>query len=111
MGNYIDKRNELDDLYQSQKWRRLRLEVAHEQMMKDSHHKLRDYFTGDLIIGTFVVHHKELATRENFFDKDNLVVVSIEEHNRITFRDGENKFDQEKKNNFDYLENSGSDLF
>lgn len=39
----------------------------------------------------FIVHHKHLATMENFFDMDNLTLLCQECHNRVTFHEGVNR--------------------
>lgn len=100
---YIDNRNQLDDLYQSQRWRELRQKVL-------SDHKFRCDYCGKRINDKFIVHHKQLATRNNFFDEDNLVPMHVSCHNHVTFIEGKNKFDEQIKNNFNPFGNS-TDLF
>lgn len=43
---------------------------------------------GKMIKGRFIIHHKELANEENFFDTSILELVCQECHNKLTFHDG-----------------------
>lgn len=48
---------------------------------------------GKPVTGRFIIDHIKLATTANFYDIDNLQLLDIECHNRITFHDGKNKTD------------------
>lgn len=74
----IETHDKLRDLYQSKRWRELTKKIIERA---NGH----DESDGTLITGRYIVDHIEPATRTNFFDEDNLQLLSIENHNKKTF--------------------------
>lgn len=73
----------LQKLYHQRRWNRTKQAViAREHGVCQRCHKR--------ITRRFIVHHKQLATMENFFDLDNLMLLCQECHNEVTFHEGVN---------------------
>lgn len=78
----------LQKLYHQARWNRTKQKViAREHGRCERCHKL--------ITGRFIVHHKKLATEDNFFDLDNLRLLCQECHNFVTFHEGINRRSQQ----------------
>lgn len=74
----------LQKLYHQRRWNRTKQAViAREHGVCQRCHKR--------ITRRFIVHHKHLATTENFFDLDNLMLLCQECHNEVTFHEGVNR--------------------
>ena len=71
----------LKRLYHTRKWKRTQAIVINQSGGRCA-------LCGKLITGHFVINHKKLATRENFFDLDNLELLCLSCHNSITIKDG-----------------------
>lgn len=79
-------------LYNTKRWQ----EVKEYVIERD---KGRCQECGKLIVGRFIIHHKELANQSNFFNTDILELVCQKCHNKITFHYGmRNKYKVEQKN-------------
>ena len=80
---YMSKKiiHEVDRLYNTQKWQRTKKEV----IARDAG---RCQICNRLIKGRFIIHHKSIATIENFYNIDNLELLDIRCHNAITFGSG-----------------------
>lgn len=50
---------------------------------------------GKMITERFIIHHMKPATRENFFDLDNLQLLCLECHNTVTFVENVKRKDSE----------------
>ena len=75
---------ELKKLYHQAKWNKTkRAVIEREHGICQRCHKR--------ITGRFIVHHKHIATANNFFDMDNLVLLCQEWHNYVTFHEGINR--------------------
>lgn len=75
------KENPITKMYQSAEWARTKSFII-------SRDAGRCQICKKLVKGRFIIHHIELATKENFFDVDNLELLDIECHNSITFKSG-----------------------
>lgn len=67
-------------LYNTKRWQRLRTSIVERD-------KGIDQRTGRIITGRYVVDHIKPATLDNFWDPDNLQLLSIESHNDKTFKE------------------------
>lgn len=85
------------NFYNSKEWKKLRKEILLEKKM------ISDY-SGQLITGKAVVDHIIEISPENYTDenitmgRNNLQLLSIEEHNRKTFSDLDMRSVKEKLN-------------
>lgn len=80
MNSYDNYDEEVKALYHTSKWAKLRAEIVERDNGIDQ-------ITGKLITGRYIVDHIQPATVTNFFDPDNLQLLSIETHNKKTFHD------------------------
>lgn len=82
------KINPLEKLYRTGRWSRMKDYVI------DRENGICQR-CGKLIIDNFIVHHKTIATKENFFDSDNLELLCLECHNHVTFVDNVRRSDSQ----------------
>lgn len=79
-----EEKSPIERLYDTARWDRCqRFVIEREHGICERCHKV--------IEGRFIIHHKKLATMENFFDLDNLQLLCIECHNYVTFVEGINR--------------------
>lgn len=72
---------EHNKLYKTKRWGRTKdLVIIRDEGICQECHKM--------ITGRFIIHHKQVATLENFYNIDNLELVCQTCHNRLTFSEG-----------------------
>lgn len=79
--------SELEKQYHTKRWEQMKLYI----LDRDNGICQR---CGKLITSRFIIHHKHLATLDNFYDPANLELLCIECHNYVTFVEGINKNDK-----------------
>lgn len=90
LNNYNNYTDDVKRLYDTKRWEELRAEVIRRD-------EGRDKRTGELITGRYIVDHIQPATVSNFFDIDNLQLLSIESHNIKTFHELSMEYIKRKK--------------
>ena len=74
------EKSSLDKLYRTSRWEKTKSLVID----RDGGRCTR---CGKMVVGKFIVHHKEVATADNFFDVDNLTLLCFDCHQHVTFHD------------------------
>lgn len=70
----------LDNMYRTSRWEKTKAIIIDRNNGRCSR-------CGQMITGKFIVHHKEIATEDNFYDLDNLTLLCFNCHQHVTFHD------------------------